>query len=553
MRDLYWGDNLKILRDHIPDESVDLIPLDPPFNSNRNYNVLFRENGRAESDAQIEAFTDTWKWTESAEHTYDELVGGNHVPQKVTDLIIAMRSFIGSNDVMAYLVMMTIRLIELHRVLKPTGSIYLHCDSTASHYLKVVMDTIFGPANFRNEIVWKRRPGTSSAVHQSVRFGVCTDTILFYAKSEQSKFNPQYNRDDPDYQRYIDKSFTMVDDDGRLFQATSLTNPAYRPNLIYEYKGYKPPANGWMITRDKMEHWDKEGRIYFPKDKKGRLRRKSYADELKGMPVQNLWTDIHVISSHAAERLGYPTQKPEALLERIIRASSNKGDVVLDPFCGCGTSIAVAERLDRQWIGIDITHLAIAAIVSRMEAAFPRIEIARHGEPADVGGARALAQLDRYDFQDWALAFVRARPIAHDERGKSKKGADRGIDGVIMFLGDDEKVPHRCLVQVKSGHVNSADISQLRGTIDRENAQIGLFITLEEPSGPMRREAVEAGFYRSELMQRDYPRIQILTIRELFDRREPQMPPLFSPYRLAERRNRDNQQPKLFDEQNIGL
>jgi site-specific DNA-methyltransferase (adenine-specific) len=547
MRDLYWGDNLKILRDHIPDESVDLIPLDPPFNSNRNYNVLFKETSRVESDAQIEAFTDTWKWTESAEATYDELVHGNQVPQKVTDLIIAMRSFIGANDIMAYLVMMTIRLIELHRVLKPTGSIYLHCDSTASHYLKVVMDTIWGPKNFRNEIIWKRRYGTFSTVHTSNKFGASTDTILFYAKSDDAPFHPQYSFSDPSYQQYIEKAFRFVDANGRRYRIDNLANPAPRPNLIYEYKGYKPPTNGWAISREKMEQWDQEGRLHFPKDPNGRIQRIRYLDEVKGKPVQNLWDDIDMISSQSAERLGYPTQKPEALLERIINASSNPGDVVMDPFCGCGTAIAVAEKLDRQWIGIDITHLAIALIVSRMESAFPGIEITRHGEPADVGGARALAQLDRYDFQDWALAFVRARPIAHDERGKSKKGADKGIDGVIMFLGDDEKKPHRCLVQVKSGHVNSGDISQLRGTIERENAQIGLFITLEEPTGPMQREAVEAGFYRSNLMQRDYPRIQILTIRELFDRREPQMPSMFNPYRLAERRNRDNQQRKLFD------
>ena len=263
---------------------------------------------------------------------------------------------------MAYVCMMAIRLLELHRVLKPDGSLYLHCDSTASHYLKMLLDSIFGAQNFRNEIIWKRRVGMSSAVHESNRFGTCTDTILFYAKSEESLFIPQYNRDSPEYQEYIEERFTMVDEAGRKFQATSLVNPAHRPNLIYEYKGYQPPPNGWMISKEKMELWDSQGRLYFPKHKDGRIRRKSYVDELRGMPIQNLWTDIPEINSQAQERLGYPTQKPIALLDRIIQAGSSEGMTVLDPFCGCGTAIHAAQKLNRRWIGIDITHLAISLI-----------------------------------------------------------------------------------------------------------------------------------------------------------------------------------------------
>lgn len=222
--------------------------------------------------------------------------------------------------------------------------------------------------------------------------------------------------------------------------------------------------------------------------------------------------------------------------------------MVLDPFCGCGTAVAVAERLERTWIGIDITHLAIAAIVSRMQSAFPGIEINRHGEPRDVGGARALAEVDRYDFQNWALALFGARPVAEDSRGKSKKGADRGIDGVISFLGTDAKTPARCLVQVKSGHVSSATIRDLAGTVQREEAEMGLLITLAEPTGPMRTEALEAGFFHSEFMQRDYPRLQILTIREVFEGKTAQLPPLYSPYPLAERRQRgQGQQRSLFE------
>ncbi|CAN5335798.1 site-specific DNA-methyltransferase [soil metagenome] len=544
MGDLYWGDNLEILRTYIPDGSVDLVYLDPPFNSNRNYNVLFKETNRAESDAQIEAFTDTWHWTQQAEETYAELIHGNNVPQKVSDLIVAMRSFIGSNDVMAYLVMMTIRLLELHRVLKPTGSIYLHCDPTASHYLKVVMDTIWHPANFKSEIIWKRSSAHSDTKQGRKQHGRIHDVILFYTKGDQWIWSPVYT---PYDQSYVDTFYRHVEvETGRRYTLGDLTGPggAAKGNPSYEVMGV---TRYWRFSRERMEQLIREGRVV--QGRPGSVPRyKRYLDEQQGIPLQDVWTDVDPIGAHATERLGYPTQKPEALLERIIKASSNEGDVVFDPFCGCGTTIAVAERLNRRWIGIDVTHLAIAAIVSRMEAAFPGVEIERHGEPADLGGARALAQLDRYDFQNWALAFVGARPIASGADGKSKKGADRGIDGVISFLGENEKTPHRCLVQVKSGAVNSRDIRDLKGTLERENAEMGVFITLAEPSSPMKLEAVEAGFYRSELMKQDYPRIQILTIAELFDQRSPQMPPRFSPYQLATRQKRDSQQRGLFDE-----
>jgi len=542
MGDLYWGDNLAILRDYIRDESVDLVYLDPPFNSNRNYNVLFKENSKVESEAQIEAFTDTWKWTEQAEETYAELLSANHVPQRVSDLIAAMRSFIGSNDVMAYLVMMTIRLLELHRVMKPTASIYLHCDPTASHYLKVVMDTIWEPQHFKSEIIWKRTSAHSSAK----RFGPVHDVILYYSKSRDYTWNPQYQ---PHDERLLRSHYRSIDPSGRAYTLSDLTGAGTRNGPSgQEWRGFAPASKGrhWTTTPDELDRLDAEGRIYWP-TKGGWPRYIRYLDELQGVPVQDVWTDIDPINAKAAERLGYPTQKPEALLERIISASSNEGDVVLDPFCGCGTAVAVAERLNRKWVGIDITHLAIAAIVNRMEAAFPDAIIRRHGEPVDLGGAAALAQHDRYDFQNWALTLVQARPIAEDSKGKSKKGADRGIDGVISVLGTDTRTPARCLVQVKSGNVSSDTIRDLRGTVERENAELGLLITLAEPSGPMKTEAVSAGFYHSELMQRDYPRIQIATIKDLLQGRDPQLPPHYSPFRLAERRKRANQQPSLFD------
>ena len=517
---LYFGDNLDILRQHIADESVDLIYLDPPFNSNATYNVLFRERSGEESAAQITAFDDTWRWSLESELAYQDVVtqqGG-----KVGELLAAMRAFLGQNDMMAYLTMMAQRMVELHRVLKPTGSIYLHCDPTASHYLKLLMDAVFGADNFRNEITWKRRHGFSNAVHQSVRFGVCTDILLFYAKTDATPFKVQYNKEAPEYQAYIEKYFTQVDENGRKYQATSLTNPAYRPNLIYEYKGYPPPRNGWMITKEKMEQWDSEGRIHFPKKKDGRLRRKSFADELRGMPIQNLWDDIEQIGSHAQERLGYPTQKPESLLERIISASSNEGDVVLDPFCGCGTAVAAAERLNRRWIGIDITHLAITLIRHRLQDTFGEdlrsYEVV--GEPKDLPSAESLALHDRYQFEWWALGLVDARP-ARDR----KKGADAGIDGYINFFDDNSGKPKRIVVQVKSGGVQRNQIATLRGDMERENADLALFVTLKSPTRPMEQEAVEAGFYTPEAFpDQHYPRVQILTVEELLTGAEAQYP-----------------------------
>ncbi len=385
---LFYGDNLPILREHIADESVDLVYLDPPFNSNRSYNVLFKDESGKAAEAQITAFDDTWHWSGSTPATYHELV--TEGPSQVGNMIAALYQAIGPNQMMAYLVMMAARLVELRRVLKPTGSLYLHCDPTASHYLKIILDTIFGPQNFRNEIVWKRRTGSSSAVHQSNKFGVCTDTIFFYAKTAAAALHSQYNMKAAGYQEYIDKFFRYTDENGRRYRLADLSNPAPRPNLMYEYKGYKPPRNGWAISREKMEQWDKEGRLYFPTKKEGRIQRKRFLDELKGKPIQSLWDDIEPVGPQAAEKLGYPTQKPLALLERIIQASSNPGDVVLDPFCGCGTTVAAAQKLGRQWIGIDVTHLAIALQKYRLQEMFPDAQFDVKGEPQDLGAAKQL-------------------------------------------------------------------------------------------------------------------------------------------------------------------
>ena len=538
MNKLYYGDNLTVMRGCIDSESVDLIYLDPPFNSQATYNVLFRSTAGEQSRAQIEAFEDTWHWGDEAELAFDGVMTGGNAD--AAEMLRSMRAFLKESDVMAYLCMMAIRLLELRRVLKPAGSLYLHCDSTASHYLKVLLDATFGAENFRNEIVWKRRVGMSSAVHESNRFGTCTDTILLYAKTDDSLFVPQYNKESPEYREYIEERFTMTDENGRKFQPTSLVNPAYRPNLIYDYKGYKSPPNGWMITRDKMKQWDKQGKLYFPKDKKGRIRRKSYADELRGMPIQNLWTDIPEINSQAQERLGYPTQKPLALLERMVLASSKEGDTILDPFCGCGTAIHAAQKLRREWTGIDITHLAISLIEKRLKDAFPGTQYEVHGTPKDLDGARDLAARDKYQFQWWAVSLVNAVPFA----GR-KKGADSGIDGLIYFKPEG-KTTEKAIVSVKGGeNVNVAMVRDLAHVVDRENAKIGVFITLAEPTGPMRTEAVKAGFY--ETLYGKYPKIQILTIHELFEGKQADIPLIdASAFRRAAKEKVGDQNPLPF-------
>jgi site-specific DNA-methyltransferase (adenine-specific) len=513
---LYYGDNLQILRDYIATESVDLIYLDPPFNSNRSYNVLFKEESGQDADAQITAFDDTWHWGVSAEATYHALV--QNAPAHVAVMIGALREFIGTNQMMAYLTMMAARLVELHRVLKPTGSLYLHCDPTASHYLKVILDTIFGGENFRNEAVWKR----TTAHNDPKRWGNVHDIIFFYSKSEKYTWNIIYLEHNDEYKA----RFRYTDTDGRLWADDNLTAKGLSGGG-YEYE-YKGTTSLWRVPLETMKKLDAEGKLHFTKT--GGIRRKRYLDETPGVVIQDVITDIFPINSQAAERLGYPTQKPLALLERIIQASSNPGDVVLDPFSGCGTAIAAAQKLGRRWIGIDITHLAIAMHKSRLKEMFglqPGKDYAIIGEPQDIAGARQLARDDRYQFQWWALSLVGARPLggAPDSERAGKKGSDRGVDGVITFLDAKDKV-RRILVQVKSGRVKSGDVRDLHGVLDREkDAAIGVFITLEPPSREMVTEALSAGYFTSELWKQDYPRIQILTIEELLAGEQIKMPP----------------------------
>ncbi|MFM7364119.1 MAG: site-specific DNA-methyltransferase, partial [Cuspidothrix sp.] len=358
MKRLYYGDNLQVLRENIPDESIDLIYLDPPFNSKADYNIIFKNTTGEKSEAQITAFEDSWTWGIESEKFLDEIQDKKGELYQFLDLLVRT---LGKNSLSAYLVMMAIRLIELHRVLKSTGSLYLHCDPTASHYLKMILDLIFGADKFRNEIIWKRQTAHSDARY---KFADVADIILFYVKSKAAIFKAQFGENDPEY---IANFYRHDDHDGRgLYQLDNMASPNPRPRMMYEWMGFPYPAKGWRYQQDTMQKLHNEGRIYYPIKADGsfnfskRPRLKRYLNEQKGGIVTNIWTDILPISAHAKERLGYPTQKPLTLLDRIIQASSNENDIILDPFCGCGTAIHAAENLGRNWIGIDITHLAIS-------------------------------------------------------------------------------------------------------------------------------------------------------------------------------------------------
>ena len=517
MNQLYFGDNLAVLREHMADETVDLIYLDPPFNSQRGYNLLFKTPKGHESDAQITAFKDSWQWGWQAEQEFAELL---HQPNtNVAEMVESMRRFLRESDVMAYLVMMAIRLLELHRVLKPSGSLYLHCDPTAGHYLKLLLDAVFGHSNFVNEIIWRRTTTKSDYKQGAKNWPRVHDVIFCYAKDY--KRLAVFNQPFAGYsQEYIDKFYKYQDEAGRRYTLGDLAAPGAgsRGHPQYEFMGV---TRYWRYNQEKMEQLLAEGRIVQPKP--GAVPRyKRYLDEMPGVAITDIWDDIGPIQGQSREYLGYPTQKPLILLERIIQASSTPGDLVLDPFCGCGTAVHAAQKLDRRWVGIDITHLAIALIEKRLKDAFPGLAFEVHGTPKDLEGARDLAARDKYQFQWWACSLVNAQPF----QGK-KKGADSGIDGLIYFQDDLKGQAKKIIVSVKAGeHVSRTMIADLKNTVEREKAQLGLFVTLAPPTQPMIAEAASAGFYQSP-HSGVFPKIQILTIEGLLSKAEaPQYPDL---------------------------
>jgi hypothetical protein len=428
-----------------------------------------------------------------------------------------LRKLLGTSNLMAYLAMMVPRLVELRRVLKPTGSIYLHCDPTASHYLKLLMDAVFGPVCFLNEIAW-RRTGTHSSAQ---RWGPVHDVILCYARAPgRQVWNRPYV---PLSEKHRERHYRLADEAGRTYTHGELTAPGTRNGRSGAvWRGFDVTAIGrhWMTTVEKLDLLDAEGRIYWPADG-GWPRLIRYEDESKGRAVGDVWDDIPPINMKARERLGYPTQKPEALLDRIIEASSNPGDVVLDPFCGCGTAIAAAQKLGRRWIGIDVTYLAVALIRRRLRDAYGESIDESYeviGEPASVSDAKVLAESDPYQFQWWALDQVHARGV------ERKKGADKGIDGRIYFHEGDSSDVKQIIISVKAGHTGRAHVHELRGVVDREEAVIGVLISMQEPTKPMREEAATAGFYTSPWGK--HPRLQLLTVEDLLGGKGIDCPPL---------------------------
>lgn len=538
MRALYFGDNLHILREHIRDDSVDLVYLDPPFNSKRDYNLLFKTPKGQNSDAQITAFEDSWHWGIQAESEYAEILHQSNT--EVAGMIEALRRFLGESDMLAYLTMMANRLIELHRVLKPTGSLYLHCDPTASHYLKIVLDSVFGPANYRNEISWKRQSAHNDAKQGRMQYGNVRDTIFFYTKSDSWTWTSLYT---PYDESYVSDFYRYREEEtGRRYRLSDITAPGgaspEKRNPHYEFLGI---TRYWRYSRETMDKLFAEGRIV--QTAPGRVPAyKRYLDEMPGVSLQNDWSDIRPPAG--GEALGYPTQKPLALLERIINASSNPGDIVLDPFCGCGTAVHAAEKLGREWIGIDITHLAVSLIERRMKDAFPGIVFEVHGTPRDHAGARNLAERDKYQFQFWALSLVNAQPYK-----SGKKGADGGTDGLIYFQ-DDKGAAKKIVVSVKGGEsVTRTMIADLKNTVEREKAAIGIFVTLAPPTQPMITEAATAGFYESP-QHGQFQKIQILTIEGLLSGHEQARYPDLSQgahtFRKAKREGDAGEQGQLF-------
>ncbi len=529
---LYYGDNLDVLRQHIPDASVDLVYLDPPFNSNADYNVLFKEHDGALAASQIMAFEDTWRWDESAAAQYHDVLtqGG-----ELAKVLRAFFEILGASDMMAYLAVMAPRLAELRRAMTPTATLYLHCDPTASHYLKLLLDAVFGANRFQSEIIWQRSTAHSDGRQGRRVLGHIHDVLLCYTKGDTWTWNPQYV---PYSAEYAAKHYGYIEPgSGRRFRLGDLTAAKPGGDTLYpwpvrrdtpdapwvfdadeefrnprdgaEYRQLRPyPGRIWAYSRDNMLAFERDGRLHYTST--GMPRYKGYLDESPGVSLQDVWTDISPINSQAAERLGYPTQKPEALLDRIIQLSSNPGDVVLDPFCGCGTTVASAQRLARRWVGIDITHLAIGLIRKRLTdtyAAAARFRVI--GEPVSVEDAQQLADEDKFQFQAWALGLVGARLAS-----SSRKGADGGVDGVLYYLnGVSRGGTDKVIISVKGGHLTAAHIRELDGVRRRENATIAVLLCMEAPTKNMRADAAAFGMH--DTPWGPFPRVQLLTIADL--------------------------------------
>ena len=576
MNKLFYGDNLDILRRFIRDETIDLCYIDPPFNSKRNYNQIYNNIGQ-EDRAQAQAFMDTWTWDDHANHCFEDILtnkNGVQTQQSIA-LMTGLEKVLGKGSLFAYLVSMTVRVAEIHRVLKDTGSFYFHCDTVADSYLRLIIDSIFVPkgGEFRNEISWKRADAHSDAKKQ---FGMISDRILFYTKGKNYVFHPQYG----DYNEktlrdwYLwlelpngttrrmtkqERETQIIPEGARRFNTGDMSAPVGggmaainkttgKPNGWHIYKGYNPPLNGWRYSPETMVKLDAEGKLLFPENPDGRIMLKRYLDEQKGSILGDIWTDISQLRSATAEMLGYPTQKPEALLERIINASSNEGDVVLDTFCGCGTTVAVANRLKRKWIGMDITYQSVALILKRLkdsegQEAIDKVEL--HGVPKDMESVDALIHKKddrvRKEFEKWAiLTYSDNRAVINE-----KKGADKGIDGVAYTRKSREEILP-VMISVRSGNVNASVIRDLRGVVERENAACGILITRQEPTAPMRQEAKSAGQFKPENFSA-FDKLQIVTVQEILDGARMNLPLMEEVTKKAQKAKVDNQASLFLD------
>jgi DNA modification methylase len=519
MKKLFYGDNLDVLQNHIADESIDLIYLDPPFNSNADYNVIFRDHKDQKSTAQIVAFEDTWHWGSDDELALDRMTMKNGELAEVLHLMVKA---LGKNDLAAYLVMMAERLIEMHQVLKPTGSLYLHCDPTASHYLKFILDIIFEPKNYRDEITWKRSSAHSDTKQGRKAYGSIIDILLYYTKSDDFTFNTQFTQYDEDY---VKNFYKYIDKDGRRYRLSDMTGPggASKGNPSYEVLGI---TRYWRYSQKTMGELIAQGRVV--QTAPGNVpQQKRYLDEMLGVPLQNIWIDIQPIQAQSTERLGYPTQKPLALLERIVAVSSNPGDIVLDPFCGCGTAVAAAQKLGRNWVGIDITHLSVALMQARLKRDF-ELEAGKdyqvEGTPEDFGGAQYLFDADAFQFQFWIVGMIGAQPYgATGNSKKGKKGGDTGIDGVYYFRTPGGEKLEKVIVSVKGGkNLNPSMVRDLVGTVEREKAAMGILLTLYPPTKGMYDDAAKNGLYKYG--NAGIQKIQILTVEDLFNGKQPDLP-----------------------------
>lgn len=499
----FLGDNLEMLRRFVPDDSVDLVYLDPPFKSNASYNIFRRPDGSPAS-AQIHAFVDTWTWGLESERAFKEVLemGGS-----LSRALKSFRELLDTNDMLAYLAMMAPRLVELRRVLRASGTLYLHCDSTAVHYLKVLLDAVFRPENMLSEIIWKRTGTHSSAK----RWGPVHDTILVYAKKrgEQTWNKPFEPLSDGHRKRH----YRHQASDGRAFTHGELTAPGIRRGRSgLAWRGFDVAAIGrhWSTTVDKLDTLDAAGEIYWPRD--GGWPRRIRFEEPAGRAMGDVWTDIAPLNMKARERIGYPTQKPIALLERIIQASSNEGDTVLDPFCGCGTAVDAAQKLGRRWIGIDIAKVALEVIEQRLASNHPEVRYTVRVIPTTMDEVEILAARDKYGYQQWVCDMLGIR-------AEVRKGADRGIDGELVRYESESGNTVRTVVSVKGGGVSVGQVRDLRGTLERERAQAAIFVSHKPPTSAMKTEALAAG-----LTDGGIPRIQLLTSQDLIDGVLPKLP-----------------------------